>query len=195
MILRQTPLSSLCSEQSEFSSAARPFRAHRIYARRIHFSCISRRYAAIWVRFLKNIVFKRAVNYFTLRAKSLKRDESFCLIFREPPRARPPCRKPSEKPLLSFRPSEARGEISVINIVLIVFYCLRRKNTAMTAFFKRFLDCARRRLFTPFGSCRAPLEMTFPAPTIFNNLSRVPKSQFWKSALNLSHTCDICRFP
>ena len=97
------------------------------------------------------------------------------LDFRENPRARPPCRKPSEKPLLSFRPSEARGEISVINIVLIVFYCLRRKNTAMTAFFKRFLDCARRRLFTPFGSCRAPLEMTFPAPTIFNNLSRFSK--------------------
>ena len=162
-----------------------------IYWAQIHPLPQSRMYAATRGRFGKNVVLPRAFDYFILRAKSLKRDESFCLIFREPPRARPPCRKPSEKPLLSFRPSEARGEISVINIVLIVFYCLRRKNTAMTAFFKRFLDCARRRLFTPFGSCRAPLEMTFPAPTIFNNLSRVPKSLFWKSALNLSHTCDL----
>ena len=35
-------MSSLCSAQSEFSSAARPFRAHHIYARRIHLSCISK---------------------------------------------------------------------------------------------------------------------------------------------------------
>ena len=42
VILRKTPLSSLCSAQSEFSSAARPFRAHHIYARRIHLSCISK---------------------------------------------------------------------------------------------------------------------------------------------------------
>ena len=28
---------------------------------------------------------------------------------------------------------------------------------------------------------------------IFNNQLRVPKSHFWKSAPNLSHTCDFCR--
>ena len=166
------------------------FRAHHFYAHRIHLSCKSKSFCKYGCANAKARFCLREIFILAFARISQKR---CCdsLDFRENPRTRPPCRKPSEKPLLSFRPSEARGEISVINIVLIVFYCLRRKNTAMTAFFKRFLDCARRRLFTPFGSCRAPLEMTFPAPTIFNNLSRVPKSQFWKSALNLSHTCDL----
>ena len=42
-------------------------------------------YAATRGRFGKNVVLPRAFDYFILRAKSLKRDESFCLIFRENP--------------------------------------------------------------------------------------------------------------
>ena len=37
-------------------------------------------YAATRGRFGKNVVLPRAFDYFILRAKSLKRDESFCLI-------------------------------------------------------------------------------------------------------------------
>ena len=44
-------------------------------------------------------------------------------------------------------------------------------------------------LFTPSGSRRAPLEMTISPQTIYNK--RVPKSLFWISAPNLSHTCDL----
>ena len=47
MIFRKTPLSSPCSVQPEFSSAARLFRAHHFYARRIHLSCISKSFCKL----------------------------------------------------------------------------------------------------------------------------------------------------
>ena len=65
---------------------------------------------------------------------------AFAWFQRKPAGARL-CRKPSEKPLLSFRPSEARGEISVINIDL-VFLPMRGK-VLQRQYFSRDFSTAR----------------------------------------------------
>ena len=78
-IYRQTPLPSPCSVQSEFSSAARPFRAHHITRAAFTFPAKAKVFANKGALSQKRR-FACASNYFILRAKSLKRDESFCLI-------------------------------------------------------------------------------------------------------------------
>ena len=125
-------------------------------------------------------------------------------------------RKPIKKPTsLSFRPSEARGEISVINIDL-VFLPMRGK-VLQRQYFSRDFSTARGFAFhsvrLPPRSARNDISrannllrkqnhISAPAHSIcrylgsrkgvkHNNRWRVAKPRFCLSAPNLSHTCDL----
>ena len=128
-LLAAIPSYTCCSSSPKISHrfarcdfrGPRCFLGHTYYLwAQIHPFPKSRRYAANWGRFLKNVVFKRALNYFSIRANSL---------------------------------------------------------------FPRM----------PFGILRAKTKIAISvfASYYFNNQLRVPKSQFWISAPNLSHTCDL----
>ena len=119
------------------------------------------------------------------------------------------------KPTLSFRPSEARGEISVINIDL-VFLPMRGK-VLQRQYFSRDFSTARGFVFhsvrLPPRSARNDISrannllrkqnhISAPAHSIcrylgsrkgvkHNNRWRVAKRRFCLSAPNLSHTCDL----
>ena len=185
-------MSSLCSVQSEFSSP-RNISVHTYYLiARLHLSCKSKSFCKLGC----------AVIYFIKPQTHGKSQHSEIFVNKaaEPRRKRAMpvgyCEKPAScvaaksvvllaqviysfarisqirKPTLSFRPSEARGEISVINIDLNVPLLPTPKKYCNDSIFQEISRLRAASPFTPFGSHRAPLEMTFPAPTIFNNFSR-----------------------
>ena len=92
-------------------------------------------------------------------------------------------RKRAHRFRLCRKPSATRGEISVTNMPL---HSSPAQKTAMTAFFERFLDCARLRF-----SLR-------PAPAALRSKGQFPRKQFIISAFQnryfgLAH--PICRIP